>query len=328
MAILLKFAQSGYGHWGFGVSGVGTLSLPVTVSNSDGLIGKYVLLARPKASSVPLGTVLATSTTAAFTPDKEGTVQVGLFDQRETDFSPDRALAKLDFIVPFASGHRLPGFRSTPETYRPVGTDHDMADDLEALLSEFGRVAVVTVTTSITSLTAEEAAADMLYLAGSPPAGAQVQMPSGNVKNGGRLAVFNSTARGLLLVDGDGNTPAAIPDGGLVEYARLDNTLQPIARPRVLQSVTGAGGTTVLEPGSRTVLVTTAAAIQTVRLPDPVTGTVVVVKDSGGSAAARNITVTTASGTIDGSASLVIATNRQAVEFEAAGAVWHALAKY
>jgi hypothetical protein len=133
MATYLIFNQTPT-TWLANQSGVGVVGVAVVITNSSSLIGKYVLLAKPRLSALTAGTTLATSITATFTPDIIGTYQVGLFRSTETVFTPDRALAVLDFIVPTAAGNKLPCYRSTAQTFRPTPADTDLADSLSLLL--------------------------------------------------------------------------------------------------------------------------------------------------------------------------------------------------
>jgi hypothetical protein len=133
MATYLIFQQTPT-TWLANQSGVGVTGVAVVVANNSSLIGKYVLLAKPRLSALTAGTLLATSTTATFTPDIIGTYQVGLFKSTETVFDPARAYAVLDFIVPTAAGNYLPAYRSTPQTFRPTPADSDLADYTSQLM--------------------------------------------------------------------------------------------------------------------------------------------------------------------------------------------------
>lgn len=101
--------------------------------------------------------------------------------------------------------------------------------------------------------------------------------------------------------------------GGSTEALRIDSnqvmttTSGQIVKTRV---VTAAGAVTVAVTDLIIIVNKTVGAATTVNLPaSPVTGTRFTVKDGKGDAAANNITVTPAAGTIDGAATNVINAN-------------------
>lgn len=178
MATYLIFQQTPT-TWLANQSGVGVTGVAVVVSNNASLIGKYVLLAKPRLSALTAGTLLATSTTATFTPDIIGTYQVGLFKSTETVFDPERAYAVLDFIVPTAAGNMLPAYGSTPQTFRPTPRDSDLADYASLLLQYPEPSAVLGFSSLIT-----------------PPAAATF---TANPSNGAGASLIDISGGGLLI---------------------------------------------------------------------------------------------------------------------------------
>lgn len=90
--------------------------------------------------------------------------------------------------------------------------------------------------------------------------------------------------------------------------------------------VTAAGAVTVLPSDWLIVVNKTAGEATAVNLPaDPEPGRHYVVKDGKGDAASNNITVTPATGNIDGAATYVMSTNYQAKGFVYDGAKWESV---
>lgn len=225
-------------------------------------------------------------------------------------------------MVPTSGGLRVPRAGETTEWDRADGIETDWR-----ALAEYagGKTVLVAVTGDVT-LSDEESAADIIYLTGSPAASHGVTFTQ--VRDG-LVAIINSTGHAHTIVSSTMDAAGAVVDGGIVVFMRVVDMLHPIGGPRGRKNVTGAGGTTVLEPGAQTVGVNTAPAGQTIQLPHPqVRGGLVTVKDTSGHAAAHNIVVTTTAGDIDGVASVTINTNKGAITFESDGNNWTAIAKY
>lgn len=92
---------------------------------------------------------------------------------------------------------------------------------------------------------------------------------------------------------------------------------------RTVRVVTAAGAITVAPATDNIVVVKkTVGAASAVALPAGVTGQQFTIKDGKGDAGANNITITPAAGTIDGAATLVMATNYQAVTLSYNGSEW------
>ena len=86
--------------------------------------------------------------------------------------------------------------------------------------------------------------------------------------------------------------------------------------------VTAAGAVTVATTDYVVVVNKTVGAATTVNLPAGVLGQTFVIKDGKGDAAANNITLTPAAGTIDGAATYVMNTNYQSTTLIYNGASW------
>lgn len=90
--------------------------------------------------------------------------------------------------------------------------------------------------------------------------------------------------------------------------------------------VTAAGAITVTTADSVVVVNKTIGAASAVALPaTPTTGLVFTVKDGKGDAGANNITISPAAGTIDGAATLVIATNYLSKTLVYNGTQWNVI---
>lgn len=85
---------------------------------------------------------------------------------------------------------------------------------------------------------------------------------------------------------------------------------------------TAAGDVTVAATDHIIVVKKTIGAATGVPLPAGVLGRVLIIKDGLGDAAANNITITPAAGNIDGAATFVMATNKQAVTMVYDGTQW------
>lgn len=95
---------------------------------------------------------------------------------------------------------------------------------------------------------------------------------------------------------------------------------------RGVRVVTAAGAVTVTTADDIVVIDKTTGAATVVNLPaGPATGDWFTIKDGKGDAAANNITITPASGTIDGSGTLVMLSNYQAVTVVFNGDEWSAI---
>lgn len=96
--------------------------------------------------------------------------------------------------------------------------------------------------------------------------------------------------------------------------------------PNGVRVVTAAGAVTVAKTDYIVVVNKSSGAATTVNLPSsPVTGQKFIIKDGKGDAATNNITITPASGNIDGAATFVIAVNYGGVEIAYNGTQWNVL---
>lgn len=93
--------------------------------------------------------------------------------------------------------------------------------------------------------------------------------------------------------------------------------------PMTTRVVTAAGAITVLALDELVVVRKTSGAATAVTLPSsPVTGRIYIIKDGKGDAATNNITISPASGTIDASANVVLATAYGSLDFVYDGTQW------
>lgn len=111
--------------------------------------------------------------------------------------------------------------------------------------------------------------------------------------------------------------------GFLVDGAGTTTTTGRLKGTRV---VTAAGAVTVTATDEVVVVNKTVGAATTVNLPAGVTKRVYVIKDGKGDAAANNITITPAAGTIDGAATLVINANYGRATVLYNGTEWNQIA--
>lgn len=95
----------------------------------------------------------------------------------------------------------------------------------------------------------------------------------------------------------------------------------------VRHTVRSISGATTLDTTTTDyiVLANSSSAAFTVTLPAATSGRKIIIKDSGGSAQTNNITVSPASGTIDGAASFVINNNYQSIDLVSDGTNWFAV---
>lgn len=155
------------------------------------------------------------------------------------------------------------------------------------------------------AMTSRDLASGLLALIlGAAPAAAQVT-------NQG------STAPGPVYAEATGE---AVTPGDLI----VTGDLYPMSAQYVdVRYITAAGAVTVL-PTDYVILVNkTSGAATTVNLPSlPKVGRMLVIKDGKGDAATNNITLTPATGTVDGAATFVMATNWQSITLVYTGAEW------
>lgn len=86
-----------------------------------------------------------------------------------------------------------------------------------------------------------------------------------------------------------------------------------------LRSISGA---TTLTTTDYIVLANSTSGAFTVTLPAATSGRKIIIKDSGGSAQTNNITLSPASGSIDGASSFIINNNYQSVDLVSDGTNW------
>ena len=153
------------------------------------------------------------------------------------------------------------------------------------------------------------------------------------VVNGGLFLGSDVTAYGNLSVSGVLSAPTAAPGTSTTQVATMAALQAGLAgrqaaggTTQATRTVTAAGPVTVLAADGTVVIKKAAAAATAVTLEaSPVTGAVHTIKDGRGDAATNAITISAASGTIDGQASLVIGTNRGSVRLLYSGAEWMAI---
>ncbi len=112
--------------------------------------------------------------------------------------------------------------------------------------------------------------------------------------------------------------------GGTVSTtAAAQQTLAQVSpQYRLFRVVTAAGAITVTSADFAVLIKKSVGAASAVALPVGVGGMEFIIKDSKGDAAANNITITPASGTIDGAGTLVISTNYGHVRLMHNGTEW------
>lgn len=142
----------------------------------------------------------------------------------------------------------------------------------------------------------------------------------------GALQAANIPAATGQLLGGSGTagTAAAITLGTNLSFT--STTLNVSTTAGTVRTVIAAGGITVLATDGVILINKTAGAATAVTLEaSPVTSALHVIKDGKGDAATNNITITPASGTIDGSASYVINVARSSITLVYTGAEWSIL---
>ena len=144
--------------------------------------------------------------------------------------------------------------------------------------------------------------------------------------SGGVTGPGSSTDRAIATWNGTGGTTlrdnanATIDSSGNLAVVGLTFTGALIAKTRVH---TAAGAVTVAADDCIIVVNKTSGAATTVNLPSsPATGRVVVIKDGKADANTNNITLTPASGNIDGAATFVINVNRASITCVYNGSEW------
>lgn len=134
--------------------------------------------------------------------------------------------------------------------------------------------------------------------------------------------VPGGTTSQLLGASGTSGTANLVTVGSGLSLAAGTLTATGAANPTP-RIITAAGPVTVLAGDGLVVLNKTVGAATTVTLEaSPVAGVAHRIKDGKGDAGTNNITVQPAAGTIDGAATFVMNTNRQAITVEYTGAEW------
>lgn len=143
-----------------------------------------------------------------------------------------------------------------------------------------------------------------------------VYVSNGNA--GGSLKIGVTGAVNGINIDSSANVQFA----GNISYTGSTNAGYEIVKTRV---VTGAGAVTVSATTDYIVVVNkSSGAATTVNLPSsPTAGLTFVIKDGKGDAATNNITLTPAAGTIDGQATIVMATNYESQTLVYNGTEWN-----
>lgn len=129
----------------------------------------------------------------------------------------------------------------------------------------------------------------------------------------------------LVATDATADRTITAPDAsGTIVLAESASYTIPSAIVAKSTVVTAAGDYNVGSLDYVVVMNKTVAAATTVNLPgSPSTGRTIIVKDGKGDAAANNVTVIPATGTIDGAATIVISTNYGSVAFIYNGSQWN-----
>lgn len=156
---------------------------------------------------------------------------------------------------------------------------------------------------------------------------------SAAVNPGGNLLLYSGTgsvsgstrigAGGVDAIVVDDSTVASLAAGSVLSWNGTQNvyvTPGSLTNPTI-QNIAAAGPTNVTDSAYTVALVNFAGAAAVV-LPAPTSGKRMTVKDRSGNAATNNITVTSASGSLDGAASQTIATNYGSMTFVGDGTNW------
>ena len=170
-------------------------------------------------------------------------------------------------------------------------------------------------------------AATNALLGGSGTAGAASAITVGSgltlsgmtlTASGGAISIPNAS-----LVGGNGSTLTSIALGNGLSLTSGTLSASGGSSTPTPRIVTASGAVTILAgDGLVKINKTTGAATAVTLEASPVTGAVHTIKDGKGDAATNPITITPASGTIDGASNFVLNTNRAAVTLEYDGVEW------
>lgn len=144
---------------------------------------------------------------------------------------------------------------------------------------------------------------------------------AGSVTNFAGIA-DNTTFTGDWFINSTSTNPSQL--SGSVTLGASAGTAVHQLNGGVRHTVRSITGATTLDTTTTDyiVLANSTSAAFTVTLPAATSGRKIIIKDSGGSAQTNNITVSPASGTIDGAASFVINNNYQSIDLVSDGTNW------
>jgi len=115
----------------------------------------------------------------------------------------------------------------------------------------------------------------------------------------------------------------APPTGSIVQASYVTSNTGMMTSP--IRVVTASGAVSVTSADGTVIINKTTGAATAVSLATPQVGQTYIIKDGKGDANVNNITITPASGLIDGSATYVISTNRASVTIQYDGSAWWVL---
>lgn len=154
--------------------------------------------------------------------------------------------------------------------------------------------------------------------------GAVAAAASSQIYFTGRSSITSASDGNMAFRNNANSADANITAANVTASGTLKTTAGRVVAVRV---ITAAGAVTVTTADYVVAVNKTVGAATTVNLPAGVDGQELIVKDAKGDAAANNITVTPAAGTIDGAATFVINTNRGSVTlvYSSAAGEWEVI---
>lgn len=159
-------------------------------------------------------------------------------------------------------------------------------------------------------------------------AGVSLTVGSSTITSGSttRILYDNAGVLGEYTISGSGTVVAMATSPTLTTPTVSGILTTQGGAVRAVRVVVAAGAVTAATSDDIIVVNKTVGAATTVNLfATPTTGTVLTIKDGKGDAATNNITITPAAGNIDGSGTLVMATNYASIELVYNGTQWNAI---